>query len=130
MDNKTFIERFLKEFAPKISNKELKQYNVYPNGYLWNICLENLIPHYKGKEARIKFDSVNKTSAIIINMDTDNETYLLPDAWKDSKKIENWSETFIVASNFSWVYIMTHESSASIGPFFIINQKDINEIYK
>ena len=122
MNKKLFIECFMKNFAPNISNKVMKKYKIHETNYLWLICNCNLVPHLSSDDARKAYNLIQKNKALLIDFDTDNETSIISAADKTSEELENCAETYIVSQDFSWAYIVTHETNFGIGPYFIENK--------
>lgn len=127
-----FVNIFINNFVPKISIKKLKQLKCYaPNhGYLWMICEHNLVENLKGKDAMMAYDNVDKTDAIEFQYDNgfmgDDISAPLSKENDSSIKICNNGliEFYVIGKNFSWCYIVTHESNGC-GPYFIIKNDSV-----
>ena len=125
-----FVEEFIENFVPSISLKQLKQLNCYaPNhGYLWMICEHDLVKNFKGNEANVAYDNVDKTDAMEFQYDNgflgDDVSMPLSKENDTSEKIKKSKliEFYVIGKDFSWCYIVTHEP-IGCGPYFIIKEE-------
>lgn len=125
--NSNFVSVFIKNFLSQYSYEKLKKNHCLPpTGYLWNACEKKFVKSLVGSEANDYFDRIEKDDAICIQYDIDGwgdeEAAELPDSLNSSKKIQNSGlyEFYVIARNFEWCYIVTHEGN-NCGPYFIIN---------
>ena len=74
-----------------------------------------------GKKARMAFDEIDKKNAIVFRLwDEQNTTHPMQIQFNSSKKLDKLPETYVVASDFSWTYISTHENDwQNLGPYFM-----------
>lgn len=122
MKKKEFIQKWLSVFASNISEEFYKE--KIENQYIWHAFSFNLIQKEKyliGKEARKVFDKIDKKDAIVFRLwDEHKTTQPMQTQFNSSKKLDNLPETYIVASDFSWTYISTHENDCqNLGPYFM-----------
>lgn len=125
--NSNFVSVFIKEFLSKYSDKELKKNHCLPpTGYLWNACECGFVNSLIGSDANTLFDKIDKNDAICIQYDIDGwgdeDAEKLPDSLNSSKKIQDSGlyEFYVMAKDFKWCYIVTHEGNRC-GPYLIIN---------
>ena len=131
VNKENFVNKFIENFVPSIPIKKLKKLKCYaPDyGYLWMICEHNLVENLKGKDAMIAYDNIDKTGAIEFQYDNgfmgDDISIPLTKKNDNSSKIQNNGliEFYIIGKNFSWCYIVTHESNGC-GPYFIIKKNN------
>lgn len=122
MDKKEFIENWLNTFAPNISKSFYKE--RIENPYIWHAFSFDMIKKEKyliGEAAREAYDLVDKTHAIVFELwDNKNITQPMQEKFNSSKKLDLLPETYVVASDFSWTYISTHENDCQgLGPYFM-----------
>ena len=122
MLKKDFIEKWFHIFVPKISIKIYK--DKIEDQYIWHVFSFGIIEKEKylvGIEARKAYDLMNKTNAIVFQLwDNEETTKLMEEKFNTSKKLDNLPETYVVASDFSWTYISTHENDCQdLGPYFM-----------
>lgn len=126
-----FVKKFMDNFVPTISIKQLKRLKCYaPNyGYLWMVCEHNLVENLKGNDAMIAYDNADKLGAVEFQYDNgfmgDEVSTPLSKENDRSIKIKNNGliEFYVIGRDFSWCYIVTHER-VGCGPYFIINKNN------
>lgn len=106
-----FEKEWIKHFTKDVSKKDL-DFRVRGSGnFIWHAFLDLIDKgsYLVGNEARKTFDKVNKVGAI----------YFFP--WDENKVFENnieeitadmldrYDEVYLVASDWSWTNIKTHE---------------------
>ena len=124
---------FIKKFVPDISVKELIRLRCFPkkNGYLWNICEQNLVKYFQGEKAKEAYNNIGKNNAKTFQYDNsifgDDFAFELTENLNTAKKIDESKliEFYVIGDEFSWCYIVTHEPHLC-GPYFIINNKNCN----
>ncbi len=123
MTKQKFINQWLRHFAKEIPKDQLEKY--VKDQYIWHIFSWKLIKTDDlliGDVARQAFNQVSKSECICISCDmfgnggvTDK---LLPQ-YDTAEKIDlNAIEFYVVAKDYSWTYIKTHESE-TCGPYFL-----------
>ena len=100
MSKNEFIEKQLHVFSFEIIEKE--KYLV-------------------GNEARTAYDLCDKTNAIVFQLqDSENSTKIMNEQFDNSKKLDYLPEIYIVACDFTWIYISTHENDyQELSPYFM-----------
>lgn len=122
MNEKDFIQKWLNTFAPNISEEFYKE--RIENQYIWHVFSFDVIEKEKyliGKKARIAYDLIDKKDAIVFRLwDEKKTTQPMQAQFNSSKKLDHLPETYIVAPDFSWTYISTHENDCqNLGPYFM-----------
>lgn len=115
-----FIKKWLDTFVPNMTKTIYK--SIIENQYIWHAFSFGIIDNYLvGKEARNAYDLIDKTDAIVFQLwDSYNTTKKMSDEFNNSKKLDLLPETYVVASDFSWSYISTHENDCQgLGPYFV-----------
>lgn len=115
-----FIEKWLFTFAPNITDTVYKK--IIENQYIWHVFSFGITNNYLvGKKARRAYNLIDKTDAIVFQLwDSYNTTKKMSDEFNNSKKLDLLPETYVVASDFSWSYISTHENDCQgLGPYFV-----------
>ncbi len=120
MTKQKFINQWLRRFAKGISKNQLEKY--VHNQFVWHIFSRELIKNdtlLVGDAARQAYNEAVKTDCIFCDMFgnggvTDNLSPLYDTA---DKIDENLTEFYVVAKDYSWTYIKTHENEIC-GPYF------------
>lgn len=128
--NKTeFLEKWIHTFAPNITKSQYKK--RIDKQFIWHAFSWNIIPkenYLEGDEARNAYNNVDKNGAICLQLWFDETTTLLTKDFDSAEKIEtpdgDYAEFYVVGKNFSWTYIVTHEGSWGLGPYFMNNYYD------
>lgn len=125
MTKKEFINQWLRNFAPDLSKKDYK--NCYVDQYIWHVFSFGLITDgvLKGDEARRAFDKAVKDDCYCLDIfGSKTVTDNLPSKYDTAEKIDNeLIEFYVVAKDYTWTYIKTHENDMC-GPYFMSISKD------
>lgn len=119
-----FFARWLQEFVPELTDVKYRKY--IRKGYIWHAFSFNIIPQEKfleGDDAREAYNKANKAGAICLQLDFEDTPTALTEEFDTAKKIEHYAEFYVVGENYSWTYIVTHETDIGIGPYFMENSK-------
>lgn len=122
MDKKEFIKMWLVKFAPNMSKSLYKK--RIENQFIWHVFSFGIIEKEKyviGENARQAYDLIDKMGAIVFQLwDNSEITQPMQDKFNSSKKLDFLPETYVVASDFSWTYVSTHENDCQgLGPYFM-----------
>ena len=122
----TYIEfrrQWLLHFAKGISDKDIKNYVVSTGNHIWHIFSWGLLSKscfLEGDTARKAFDNLSiyvKENAIYIEPFERGGSFSLTQKKVTSAMLDEHTEIFAVARDFSWTYIKTHEGNLC-GPYF------------
>ena len=130
MDLDTFKKRWLEAFAANLSQEEIEK-NVFPTKegygqYIWHIFSRELISTESfqvGDEARRAYMQADKEGAIFIEaywgakIRSRPLPYMLHNPHMIDVVLFGLDEAYVVAKDFSWTYIKTHEGDLC-GPYF------------
>ena len=127
MELKEFEKKWLSCFAKDIDKKKIQKYVVSTGNHIWHIFSWELLPegsYLVGDKARKAYNELAKyerENALYIEPFGIGESFALP--WQDSvaEKLEDHTEIFVAANDFSWTYIKTHEGDYC-GPYFCRKQ--------
>lgn len=111
---------WLNHFAQGISRKDIEKYVVSTGNYLWHVFSWKLLDEKAfliGDSARKAYDQTDKRNALYIEWFEDDETKNLTAKLNNANALDKMTEIYVVASDFSWTYIKTHESMC--GPYFM-----------
>lgn len=72
--------------------------------------------YFAGDKARKIFDELDKPGAKYFYLWEKNPSFKLLEKEIDSKYIDKFGEIYVVASDWSWTYMKTHEEDC--GPYF------------
>ena len=121
MTKQKFINQWLRHFAKGVAKEQIERY--VKDQYIWHIFSWELIKTDSlliGDQARQAFDQVSKDNCICCDMFGSNGvTDRLSAQYDTANKIdENLMEFYVVAKDYSWTYIKTHEGDGC-GPYFM-----------
>ncbi len=120
MTRSEFYSEWLNHFAKHISKKDIQKYVVSTGDYLWHVFSFELLDKnafLTGDSARKAYDKTDKHNATYIEWFEDDEAKDLTQELRTAKALDEMTEVYVVASDFSWTYIKTHESMC--GPYFM-----------
>ena len=121
MTKQKFINQWLRHFTPNLSKGQFEKY--IRDQYIWHVFSWKLIEFdglLVGNDARQAFDQAIKIDCICCDMfDGNGVTDSLSSDFNTAEKIDsNLNEFYVVAKDYSWTYIKTHEGD-SCGPYFL-----------
>ncbi len=120
MTRNEFYSAWLSHFANGISRENIKKYVVSTGNYLWHVFSWELLDKkvfLTGNSARKAYDQIDKHNALYIDWFEDAETKNLTAKLSTANALDEMTEIYVVAPDFSWTYIKTHESMC--GPYFM-----------
>lgn len=120
MTRDEFYSVWLSHFAKDISRNDIEKYVVATGNYLWHVFSWELLDKkafLTGDSARKAYDETDKHNALYIEWFEDDEAKDLTKELSAAKALDKMTEIYVVASDFSWTYIKTHESIC--GPYFM-----------
>ena len=120
MTSNAFYSAWLRHFANGISRENIEKYVVSTGNYLWHVFSWELLDpklFLTGNRAREAYDQVDKHNALYIDWFDDDETKHLTAKLSTANALEKRTEIYVIASDFSWTYMKTHESMC--GPYFM-----------
>lgn len=129
MINVEFEKKWIATFATNLTAQERERVGIGTDkGYLWHAFSYGLVPALVGDEARNAFNVIEKDGASEFFYDFRCAPL------RCSKKLEKLSlkhftaegidtdenavELYIIGKNWEWCYIVTHEESLGLGPYF------------
>ncbi len=121
MTKQKFTNQWLRNFAQDLTKDQLEKY--VKNQYIWHVFSYNLITPPElltGDSARQTYNEMPKTDCIFCDMYNNcGVTDKLSDQYDTAEKIDvGLTEFYVVAKDYSWTYIKTHEGN-SYGPYFL-----------
>lgn len=118
---KEFKKEWLLHFAANISKHDIENKVVKTGNYIWHIFsweLVNSNDYLTGEKARHTFNKANKANAwYIIPFERNASVRILNFENITAEQLDEENEVYIVARDFSWTYIKTHEDDLC-GPYF------------
>ena len=124
MTKKEFYEKWIQTFASNIPKSDLKKHVVSTGNLIWHIFSWDLLDsqtYFEGEKAKKAYNDIDKRGAIYIEWFKDDHTKDIHWGLNSSDALDEFVEVYVVAKDFSWTYIKTHESS--LGPYFIKKDK-------
>lgn len=111
-------------FAGHLSDTEKKKIYLksdrFYSGYLWHVFSYQTRDHLSGGEAIRAFHSLRKKRCFVFYQHS-NDAFLLEDASRiDVNILQNEEDIYVVDSDFTWTFVITHETE-SCGPYFCRN---------
>ena len=121
MTKQKFINQWLRHFAKGVAKEQIERY--VKDQYIWHIFSWELIKPdglLVGNDARRAFDKIEKNDCICCDMFGSNGiTNKLSSEYDTAEKIDQkLTEFYVVAQDYSWTYIKTHEGDLC-GPYFL-----------
>lgn len=121
MTKQRFVNQWLRHFAQGIRKDQYEKY--VKDQFIWHIFSWELAKPeglLTGDAARRAFDEAVKTDCIFCDMFGDGGVTDRPSPRSDTaEKIDrNMTEFYVVAKDYSWTYIKTHENDLC-GPYFL-----------
>ena len=120
MTKNEFYIKWLEHFSTGISKRDLKKYVVSTGNLLWHVFSWELLNENKfleGDQAKAAYDKIDKRGAIYIEWFKDEKTHDITWDMNTAADLDKKVEVYVVASDFSWTYIKTHEGMC--GPYFM-----------
>ena len=120
MTKNEFYSVWLNHFAKAISTDDIEKYVVSTGNYLWHVFSWKLLDEntfLTGNSARKAYDKIDKHNALYIEWFGNDETKELTATHDTAKALDKMTEIYVVAPDFSWTYMKTHESMC--GPYFM-----------
>ena len=121
MNVETFEKRWLQAFAADVSGEDIEKYVVATGNYIWHVFSWKLLPeacYLSGDAARNAFDQADKSGAICIKPFGKKGSGELPKEYMSASSLETLTEVYVVAKDYRWTYIKTHEGDFC-GPYFM-----------
>ena len=123
MTKQKFINQWLRHFAQGINKSQYEKY--VKDQYIWHVFSWELIKPdglLTGDAARQAYNEAVKTDCIFCDMyNNGGVTDKLSPQYNTAENIdENLAEFYVVAKDYSWTYIKTHECDLC-GPYFLRN---------
>ncbi len=123
MAKQKFINQWLRHFAQGINKSQYEKY--VKDQYIWHVFSWELIKPdglLTGDAARQAYNEAVKTDCIFCDMfNNGGVTDKFSPQYDTAEKIdENLTEFYVVAKDYSWTYIKTHECDLC-GPYFLRN---------
>lgn len=116
-----FKKEWLLHFAANISKRDIENKVVKTGNYIWHIFsweLVNSNDYLTSEKARHAFNKANKANAwYIIPFERNASVKILNFKNITAEQLDEETEIYIVARDFSWTYIKTHEDDLC-GPYF------------
>ena len=116
------INRWLSAFAEGVDKKLIKERVTSEGNFLWHIFTWCEVPCFEGDEARAAFDALEYTEAIRFTGGFSGKVKKGGVVGKlSASDVDNdpASDVYIVAQDFSWTYVRTHEEGLC-GPYLCI----------
>lgn len=120
MTKSEFYSAWLSHFAKGVSKQNMEKYVISTGNFLWHVFSWELLDKkvfLSGDSAKQAYDQIDKRNALCIDWFEDDETKKLTPKLGTAKALEEMKEIYVIASDFSWTYIKTHESEC--GPYFM-----------
>ena len=118
------INRWLSAFAEGVDKKMIKKHVTSEGNFLWHIFTWCEVPCLEGDEAKAAFDALEYTEAIRATGGFSNKVKKGGTVGKLSAiDVDNdpARDVFIVAPDYSWTYVRTHEKGLC-GPYFCVKK--------
>ena len=123
-----FEKKWMSSFANGIDKKAIQKYVVSTGNYIWHIFSWKLLPqgsYLVGDAARKAYNNLSKQKrecALFIEPFGDKKSFFLSCRDSAAEKLDEYTEIYVAAADFSWTYIKTHEGDYC-GPYFYSKEK-------
>ena len=120
MTRDEFYTAWLKHFAEGISEENIERYVVSTGNYLWHVFSWELLDEAKylvGDSAKDAYNKIDKNNALYIDWFSDDGAKALTQELSNAEALDQMTEGYVAAPDFSWTYIKTHEIMC--GPYFM-----------
>ncbi len=123
LKDQKIINNWLYAFARDVDKQKLSDHVLSYGNFLWHVFSYEYVLCFKGDEAREEFDRIAYDKAIRFHdgyggQITDiTETGKITAASLDKEHKHGAQDVYIVAEDFSWTYVKTHENGWC-GPYF------------
>lgn len=124
MNTKNIKKEWLSIFGKDVDKKLIREHVTSYGNHLWHLFTWGNVPCFENDEARKVFDELNYTEAIKFTDGYSNHIKGISVIEKVSAKDideDPESDVYIVANDFSWTYVRTHERDLC-GPFLCIKK--------
>lgn len=114
------IRKWLKVFGKNVDKKLIEEHVTSYGNHLWHLFSWGEVPCLKGEDARKVFDELQYEEAIRFYDGYSNHIENVSMIEKITAKAvdkDKASDIYIVAKDFSWTYVRTHEDGWC-GPYF------------
>jgi len=129
LSDKKIINNWLYAFGRELDKDFIEAHVISPGNYLWHIFSYEKAECLKEDEARAAFDALEYDKAIRFHdgyggqITGVSETGKLTAKELDKDKKRGPYDIYIVAEDFSWTYVKTHETGWC-GPYFCIRNPE------
>ena len=123
MDNCELAEKWLSVFGEGVDKNLINDHVTSYGNHLWHLFTWGNVPCLSGNEARSAFDILQYKEAIRFYggySNHINEISVVEKLSADSVDKDKGSDVYIVAKDFSWTYVRTHEYD--LGPYLCLKK--------
>ena len=123
MNNRELIDKWISVFGKDVDKKMIADHVTSSGNLLWHLFTWGNVSCIKGDDARIAFDKLQYTEAIRFYDGYSNHIEGISIIDKISANYvdkDKKSDVYIVAKDFSWTYVRTHEFD--LGPYLCIRE--------
>ena len=124
MENHELVEKWLAAFGKDVDKELINDHVTSYGNHLWHLFTWGNVPCISGDEARKIFDELVYTEAIRFYDGYSNHIDKITVIEKISANRvdkDKGSDVYIVAKDFSWTYVRTHEDN--LGPYLCIKNR-------
>lgn len=122
MNDCELIEKWLSVFGENVDRKIIENHVTAYRNFLWHLFTWGNVPCLEGDEARKAFDDLQYSEAIRFYDGYSNSITDVAVVGKFfAKELDEEQDVYIVAKDFSWTYVHTHESRC--GPYLCIKKQ-------
>ncbi len=128
MTDTELIKKWLSVFGKSVDKKLIEAHVTSYGNLLWHLFTWGNVPCLKGDEARDAFDNLQYSEAIRFYDGYASHIENVSLVGKISaKKVDKdkGSDVYIVAKDFSWTYVRTHE--IHLGPYLCIKEQSYGD---
>ncbi|MBO5141803.1 MAG: DUF4275 family protein [Clostridia bacterium] len=123
MNDRELIEKWISVFGNSVDKQLIEEHVTSYGNHLWHLFTWGNVTCISGDEARKEFDALKYTEAIRFYDGYSNHIEKISVVEKlSSNEVDKdkHSDVYIVAKDFSWTYIRTHEFE--LGPYLCVKK--------
>ena len=125
MSDEALMEKWLSTFGKGVDKNIMEEHVTSYGNLLWHLFTWGEVPCLKGEDARVAFDELQYKEAIRFYDGYAGHIEKASVIGKITAKAvdkDRASDVYIVAKDFSWTYVRTHEEGWC-GPYFCISSR-------
>lgn len=129
MTNQKLIRKWLSVFGQNVPKEIMDNHVTADGNHMWHIFTWGNVPCLDGDAARVAFDHLQDIEVMQFYGGYDCKIKRVSIRKKRTAKAldrERYTDIYVVAKDFSWTYVHTHEPD--FGPYFCVLEKETDRL--